>query len=108
MQIDHDAGRRGSRTVLELGLHGDVRQAQRAVLPGVGAERERAHLDRGPSKRAKPLETVVSACTRDVGRHTPIHPEYAASVLDDLAAEDVVFTVAPASRRSGSSAPRMS
>jgi pyruvate dehydrogenase (quinone) len=39
------------------------------------------------------LETVVDAYTRNVERHVPIHPEYVADVLDDLAADDAVFTV---------------
>ncbi|WP_328584872.1 pyruvate dehydrogenase [Streptomyces sp. NBC_00370] len=93
VQIDHDAGRLGRRTLLELGVHGDVRETLRAVLPLVEAKRDRTYLDRMLHKHAKSLETVVSAYTHDVGRHTPIHPEYAASVLDELASEDAVFTV---------------
>ncbi|MEU0576555.1 pyruvate dehydrogenase [Streptomyces griseoincarnatus] len=93
VQIDHDAGRLGRRTPLELGVHGDVRQTLRAVLPLVEAERDRTYLDRMLRKHARSLETVVSAYTHDVERHTPIHPEYVASVLDELAAEDAVFTV---------------
>lgn len=92
VQIDHDAGRLGRRTVLELGVHGDVRETLRAVLPLVGAKADRAFLDRMLHKHARSLEKV-SAYTHDVERHTPIHPEYAASVLDDLAADDAVFTV---------------
>lgn len=36
---------------------------------------------------------MVSAYTRNIEKHVPIHPEYVASVLDDLAADDAVFTV---------------
>lgn len=36
---------------------------------------------------------MVSAYTRDVEHQVPIHPEYPASVLDELAADDAVFTV---------------
>ncbi|MDQ0955706.1 pyruvate dehydrogenase (quinone) [Streptomyces phaeochromogenes] len=93
VQIDHDAGRLGRRTVLELGVHGDVRETLRAVLPLIEAKRDRTYLDRMLHKHAKSLEKVVSACTHDVERHTPIHPEYATSVLDELAADDAVFTV---------------
>ena len=89
----HVAGRLGRRTVLELGVHGDVRETLRAVLPLIGAKRDRTYLDRMLHKHAKSLETVVSAYTHEVERHTPIHPEYAASVLDELAADDAVFTV---------------
>jgi pyruvate dehydrogenase (quinone) len=44
-------------------------------------------------RHARALERVVSAYTRDVDHHRPIHPEYAARVLDDAAADDAVFTV---------------
>ncbi len=36
---------------------------------------------------------MVSAYTRDVEHQVPIHPEYSASVLDELADDDAVFTV---------------
>ncbi|MFK0131921.1 pyruvate dehydrogenase [Streptomyces rubiginosohelvolus] len=93
VQIDHDAGRLGRRTVLELGVHGDVRETLRAVLPLVEAKKDRAFLYRMLRKHTRSLEAVVSPYTHDVERHTPIHPEYAASVLDELAADDAVFTV---------------
>jgi pyruvate dehydrogenase (quinone) len=38
------------------------------------------------------LEGAVGAYTRNVEKHTPIHPEYVASVLDEEAADDAVFT----------------
>ncbi|NED49936.1 ubiquinone-dependent pyruvate dehydrogenase, partial [Micromonospora aurantiaca] len=44
-------------------------------------------------RHARALENVVSAYTRDIEKHIPIHPEYVASVLDDLAADDAIFTV---------------
>lgn len=93
VQIDHEVGHLGRRTVLELGVHGDVRETLRAVLPLVEVKRDRVYLDRMLRKHARSLETVVEAYTRDVERHVPIHPEYAASVLDELAADDAVFTV---------------
>nr|WP_119611812.1 pyruvate dehydrogenase [Streptomyces acidiscabies] len=93
VQIDHDAGRLGRRTVLDLGVHGDVRETLRAVLPLIEAKGDRSFLNRMLHQHAKALETVVGAYTRDVERHLPIHPEYAASVLDELAADDAVFTV---------------
>ncbi|MFE9048449.1 pyruvate dehydrogenase [Streptomyces rubiginosohelvolus] len=93
VQVDHDAGRLGRRTVLELGVHGDVRETLRAVLPLVEAKKDRAFLYRMLRKHTRSLEAVVSPYTHDVERNTPIHPEYAASVLDELAAADAVFTV---------------
>ncbi|MFD3502558.1 pyruvate dehydrogenase [Streptomyces sp. NPDC058676] len=93
VQIDHDAGRIGRRTALELGVHGDVGETLRAVLPLVEEKRDRSYLDRTLRHHAKSLENVVSAYTRNVEQHVPIHPEYPAAVLDELADDDAVFTV---------------
>jgi pyruvate dehydrogenase (quinone) len=93
IQVDHDASRLGRRTPLELGVHGDVRETLRAVLPLVRAKQDRAFLARMLDKHLRSLEHVVGAYTERVERHVPIHPEYVADVLDDLAADDAVFTV---------------
>jgi pyruvate dehydrogenase (quinone) len=39
------------------------------------------------------LEHVVGAYTHEIERHLPIHPEFAAKILDESAADDAVFTV---------------
>jgi pyruvate dehydrogenase (quinone) len=93
VQVDHDAGRLGARTPLELAVHGDVAETLRAVLPLVETKRNRSYLDRSLRKHAKSLENVVAAYTRNVERHVPIHPEYPAAILDELADDDAVFTV---------------
>jgi pyruvate dehydrogenase (quinone) len=93
VQVDHDAARLGRRTPLELAVHGDVGATLRAVLPLVDQKHERAFLDRMLRKHAQALEHVVSAYTRDIEHHLPIHPEYAASILDEVASDDAVFAV---------------
>ena len=45
------------------------------------------------TQHTRALEQVVDAYTRDIEHHVPIHPEYAATILDELAADDAVFTV---------------
>jgi len=93
IQIDHDASRLGRRTPLELAVHGDVAATLRAVLPLVEQKTDRSFLDRMLHKHAHALEHVVSAYTHDIEHHLPIHPEYAAKILDEVASEDAVFTV---------------
>ncbi|GAA4859994.1 pyruvate dehydrogenase [Kitasatospora terrestris] len=93
VQIDHDPTRLGRRTPLELAVHGDVGATLRAVLPRLEQKKDRSFLDGMLDKHCKALETVVGAYTRDIAGHRPIHPEYVASVLDELAADDAVFTV---------------
>jgi pyruvate dehydrogenase (quinone) len=93
VQIDRDATRLGRRTPLELAVHGDVGATLRAVLPLVDQKSDRSFLDAMLREHARALEQVVDAYTHDVEHHVPIHPEYAASVLDDVADDDTVFTV---------------
>ncbi|MBD0675114.1 pyruvate dehydrogenase [Streptomyces sp. CBMA156] len=93
VQVDHDATRLGRRTALDLAVHGDVAATLRAVLPLLDARSDRAFLDGMLRKHCRALEDVVGAYTRDIEKHLPIHPEYVASVLDEVAAEDAVFTV---------------
>ncbi|MBV9414164.1 MAG: ubiquinone-dependent pyruvate dehydrogenase, partial [Solirubrobacterales bacterium] len=93
LQIDHDATRLGRRTRLELAVHGDVAATVRAVLPLVEQKTERSFLDHMLHRHATALEHGVSAYTHDIERHRPIHPEYAARILDEVASDDAVFTV---------------
>ncbi|MFD0887830.1 thiamine pyrophosphate-dependent enzyme, partial [Streptosporangium algeriense] len=93
VQVDHDAGVLGRRTPLELAVHGDVGETLRAVLPDVRQKEDRRYLDRMLERHLKALDHVVDAYTRDIEHHVPIHPEYVADVLDELAGDDTIFTV---------------
>jgi pyruvate dehydrogenase (quinone) len=93
IQVDIDPARLGRRTPLDLAVHGDVRETIRAVLPMLRPRTDRSFLDRTLREHARKLERVVDAYTTRIERHTPIHPEYAAAILDELADDDAVFTV---------------
>ena len=93
VQVDHDATRLGRRTPLELAVHGDVGATLRAVLPLLEQKPDRSFLDHMLHKHVDELEHVVSAYTHDIYDHLPIHPEYAARILDEVASDDAVFTV---------------
>jgi pyruvate dehydrogenase (quinone) len=93
VQVDRDPTRLGRRTPLDLSVHGDVAATLRAVIPLVEQKADRTFLDRMLHKHAAALERVVSAYTRDIDHHLPIHPEYAARILDEVASEDAIFTV---------------
>jgi pyruvate dehydrogenase (quinone) len=92
-QVDRDPSKLGRRTLVDVAVHGDVRATIDALLPLVEQKRDRSFLDRMLRTHADRLEKVVSAYTRNVERHTPIHPEYVAALLDELADDDAVFTV---------------
>ncbi|MEU3980991.1 pyruvate dehydrogenase [Streptomyces sp. NPDC026672] len=83
----------GRRSRLDLAVWGDVRETLRCLTPRVRRRDDRRFLDRMLKKHADALEGVVKAYTRKVDKHVPIHPEYVASVLDELADDDAVFTV---------------
>ncbi|NGO71440.1 pyruvate dehydrogenase [Streptomyces boncukensis] len=93
VQVDVRPEHLGRRSTLDLAVWGDVRETLRCLTPRVRAKNSRTFLDRMLKKHADALEGVVSAYTRKVEKHTPIHPEYVASVLDEEAADDAVFTV---------------
>ncbi|MET9373765.1 pyruvate dehydrogenase [Streptomyces sp. NPDC003035] len=92
-QVDIRPEHLGRRSKLDLAVWGDVRETLRCVIPRVRAKTDRRFLDKMLKKHADALEGVVKAYTRKVEKHTPIHPEYVASVLDELADDDAVFTV---------------
>lgn len=93
VQVDADASHLGRRTVLELGVEGDVTETVRALLPLLTRKDDRSFLEKMLRHHAKALEHVVSAYTKDVSTRTPIHPELVAAELDAALADDAVVTV---------------
>ncbi|MEV6014521.1 MULTISPECIES: pyruvate dehydrogenase [unclassified Streptomyces] len=93
VQVDVRPENLGRRSKLDLAVWGDVRETLRCLIPRVRPKGNRRFLDKMLKKHADALEGVVKAYTRKVDRHVPIHPEYVASVLDELADENAVFTV---------------
>ncbi|MCG7284517.1 pyruvate dehydrogenase [Cellulomonas sp. ACRRI] len=92
-QVDIEPTRLGRRTRNDLAVVGDVGETVRALLPLVEKKRSRRFLDSMIKKHERAMGGVVGAYTKDVEHHRPIHPEYAAVVLDEEAADDAVFTV---------------
>ncbi|MFJ7961883.1 pyruvate dehydrogenase [Streptomyces sp. NPDC096324] len=93
VQVDVRPENLGRRSKLDLAVWGDVRETLRCLIPRVRPKGNRRFLDKMLKKHSDALEGVVKAYTRKVDRHVPIHPEYVASVLDELADENAVFTV---------------
>ncbi|WP_326835644.1 pyruvate dehydrogenase [Amycolatopsis rhabdoformis] len=93
IQVDTDVARLGRRTALDLAIHGDVKETIKAVLPLLRMRTDRTYLDRMLRDHVRKLEKVVSAYTTKIEHRRPIHPEFAAAILDDVADDDAVFTV---------------
>ena len=92
-QVDLDPTHLGRRTRSDLAVVGDVGETVGLLLPLVSRKKSRRFLDSMLKKHERAMSGVVGAYTKDVEHHTPIHPEYAAVVLDEEAADDAVFTV---------------
>jgi pyruvate dehydrogenase (quinone) len=92
-QVDVDPTHLGRRTRLDLAVVGDVGETVRALLPLVKKARSRKFLDSMVAKHEKAMTGVVGAYTKKVERTTPIHPEFVADTLDQVASDDAVFTV---------------
>ncbi|MBW0104898.1 pyruvate dehydrogenase, partial [Pseudonocardia sp. KRD291] len=93
VQVDRDPAHLGRRTVLDLGVHGDVGATLRALLPRIAQKTDRSFLDRMLRRHADALEKVVSAYTQNVQTLRPVHPEHVAAVLDEEMADDAIATV---------------
>ncbi|OYO13222.1 pyruvate oxidase [Enemella evansiae] len=91
-QVDRDASVIGRRTSVDLPVHGDVGPTLRGLLPLLKPKKSRRFLEKTLKRHDDLMNKAVGAYTRKVEKIKPIHPEYAASVLDKVAAKDAVFT----------------
>lgn len=92
-QIDAVASHLGRRTPVDVSVHGDVGETLRMLAGLVERKTSRGFLDNMLRRHEHSLTHVVNAYTGAHGQRTPIHPEYVANAIDDLAAPDAVFTV---------------
>ncbi|MCT2261795.1 pyruvate dehydrogenase [Brachybacterium muris] len=93
VQVDADASRLGRRAPLDLALHGDVALTIQALMPLIKAKKSNRFLSKMLKQHHKALTGVVAAYTKNVEKMTPIHPEFVAATLDELADDDAIFTV---------------
>jgi pyruvate dehydrogenase (quinone) len=91
-QMDRAPEHLGRRTDVDIAVHGDVLATLQALEPLVERKKSRRFLDQMLKKHDRLMNKAVGAYTRKVDRIVPIHPEYAASVLDQVAARDAIFT----------------
>lgn len=98
-QIDLRPENLGRRTGIELGLTGDVGATIDALLPLLTAKKDGRHLEKVTSHYDKARESLDELAEGTPGR--PIHPQQVAKTLNDLAADDAIFTCDVACRQSG-------
>jgi pyruvate dehydrogenase (quinone) len=92
IQVDIRGNHLGRRTRIDLGLVGTVRDTAQALLPRLKTKSDRRHLDRALRHYVKTRESLDAQAVNDRDR-SPIHPQYVAATIDEIAADDAVFTV---------------
>ncbi len=91
IQVDIRGEQIGRRTKVDLGLVGDVRATLQALLPDLEQKTDSDHLD----KSIQHYQTARKGLDDLAIDHTgakPIHPQYVARVLDEVAAQDAIFS----------------
>src|SRR5271166_1482382 len=91
VQIDLRGEQLGRRTKLDFGFVGDTKTTLRALLPKLQQNPYEAHLKKSLEHYREARKGLDEVATGISGKK-PIHPQYVARVLDQLAAEDAVFT----------------
>ncbi|WP_349700552.1 ubiquinone-dependent pyruvate dehydrogenase [Acidisarcina polymorpha] len=91
IQIDIRGEQLGRRVKLDLGLVGDVRATLAAVSPRLNDKGESTHLDKSIQHYRHMRQTLDDLAKGEAGER-PIHPQYLAKVLNEVAAEDAIFT----------------
>ena len=92
VQVDVDPARLGRRAPLVQGIAADVGATLRALLPLLPARTDRSFLDDALHRHERMVRHSVDTYSTHIARHAPIHPEHLASVIDEVAADDAVFT----------------
>src|SRR5580700_3589060 len=91
IQVDQRGDQIGRRTPVDLGLIGNVKDTLEVLTPLIESKPDRSYLDLCLNHYKDARKSLDDLAVGEPGR-TPIHPQYVAKVLDELAADDAVFT----------------
>lgn len=92
VQVDLREEQLGRRSHLDLGVTGGVKETLRAVLPSLEQKQDRNHLDAARAHYREARKSLDDLATGKPGQR-PIHPQYVAKVLNEVAPQNTVFTV---------------
>jgi len=90
-QIDLRGEQLGRRTKLDFGLVGDTKTTLRALLPKLVQNQHQQHLKDSLEHYRKARKGLDDLATGNSNKK-PIHPQYLAHVIDQLAADDAIFS----------------
>src|SRR5258707_5550564 len=91
IQVDIRGDQIGRRTPVDLGLIGSVKDTLEVLTPRLDDKRDRSYLDICLNHYKQARKGLDDLAVGEPGR-TPIHPQFVARMVDELAAEDAVFT----------------
>ena len=91
IQVDLRGEQLGRRTRIDLGLVGTVRATVKNLLPLLTQQDESKFLVSSKKHYEKAREGLDEVATGKPGE-APIHPQYVAKLVNELAAKDAVFT----------------
>ncbi len=90
VQVDIRGEQIGRRTKVDLGLVGDIRETLIALIPLLNQKTDKGHLGTSLDHYKKTRMNLDSYAVCEEGR-TPIHPQYVAKIVNDLASTDAIF-----------------
>jgi len=91
VQVDIRGEQIGRRTRVDLGLVGDVKATLQALLPYLERKADSVHLDESIRHYRTARKGLDDLATGEPG-HKPIHPQYLARVIDEVAEPDAIFS----------------
>jgi pyruvate dehydrogenase (quinone) len=90
VQIDIRGEQLGRRAKVDVGLVGDVKATLMALLPKIEQKHDVDHLKEALQHYQTARQGLDDLASGEPGRK-PIHPQYVAKVLNELAGEDAIF-----------------
>ena len=91
IQVDRLGEQIGRRTPVAQGLIGNVKETLEALTPLIENKTDRSFLDTCLSHYKEARKGLDDLAVEEPGK-SPMHPQFVARILDELAAEDAVFT----------------
>ncbi|UOQ99146.1 ubiquinone-dependent pyruvate dehydrogenase [Hymenobacter sp. 5317J-9] len=91
VQVDTRPEHIGRRTRVEIGLVGDVTETLRSLLPHLTPREDSTHLEEAQQRHRDDRAHLAELATGEAG-DTSLHPQHVARLLDELAAENAIFT----------------
>jgi pyruvate dehydrogenase (quinone) len=91
IQVDRRGENLGRRTRLDLGLIGDVKETIHAVIDKIEEKTDTGHLSKYVEHYKEVRTGLDDLAVGHPGRK-PIHPQYVARMIDEVASEDAIFS----------------